>query len=141
MSGPKIVDIRLVQAMQERQRRLAERRFQQVQKQWNAQRLRMQTALAAAGVMSNADDLKAIQQAIRAMDQRLAQLGEERSVEEVVNRGAEWLAFMDAELSRLQQHANDAVLEARLRARSMQAAVTWLHGCRRLAWSRTGRRC
>lgn len=124
MSGPKIVDIRLVQAMQERQRRLAERRFQQVQKQWNAQRLRMQTALAAAGVMSNADDLKAIQQAIRAMDQRLAQLGEARSVEEVVNRGAEWLAFMDAELSRLQQHANDAVLEARLRARSMQAAVT-----------------
>jgi hypothetical protein len=123
MSGPKIVDIRLVQALQERQRRLARQRLQQLQIQWNAQRQRIQAAADAVNPMSDVVDIKAIEQSIAAMDQRLAKLGDEQSLDELVNRGAERLAFMDAELSRLQQQIKDGLLEARLRARSMQASV------------------
>lgn len=123
MSGPKIVDIRLVQAMQERQRRLARKRFEQLQQQWKAQRQRIRAALGTASPMVDADEIKGIEQSIRVMDQRLAQLGEQASLEELISRGAEGLAFMDAELNRLQQKINSALLEARQRARSLQAAV------------------
>jgi len=123
MSGPKIVDIRLVQAMQERQRRLARKRFEQLQQQWKAQRQRIRAALGTASPMVDADEIKGIEQSIRVMDQRLAQLGEQASVEELISRGAQGLAFMDAELNRLQQKINSALLEARQRARSLQAAV------------------
>jgi len=123
MSGPKIVDIRLVQAMQERQRRLARKRFEQLQQQWKAQRQRIRAALGTVSLMADADEINGIELSITAMDQHLAQLGEEQSLDEPINRGAERLAFMDAELNRLQQQINDSLLEARQRARSNQAAV------------------
>jgi uncharacterized protein YukE len=135
MSGPKIVDIRLVQAMQERHRRLARKRFEQLQQQWKAQRQRIRAALGTASPMVDADEIKGIEQSIRDMDQRLAQLGEQASLEELISCGAEGLAFMDAELNRLQQKINSALLEARQRARSLRWQILRLASGLR-AWRR-----
>ena len=68
MSGPKIVDIRLVQAMQERQRRLARKRFEQLQQQWKAQRQRIRAALGTVSLMADADEINGIELSITATE-------------------------------------------------------------------------
>lgn len=123
MSGPKIVDIRVVEAIEERQRRLMRKRFRQLQKQWQQQRQRIEAAVEAIRSLIDADEIKAIEQTIVVMDRRFAQLNDDQSMQELENRGAERLAFMDAELNRLQQQINDSVIEARQRARSLRAAL------------------
>jgi hypothetical protein len=128
MSGPKIVDIRVVEAIEERQRRLMRKRFRQLQKQWQQQRQRIEAAVEAIRSLIDADEIKGIEQTIVAMDRRFAQLNDDQSMQELENRGVERLAFMDAELKRLQQQINDSVIEAQQRARSMRAALTDLAG-------------
>jgi hypothetical protein len=123
MSGPKIVDIRLLEAIQERQRRLIRERFKQLQKQWCEQRQRLEASLVAIRPMIPTNDITAINRSIAAMDQRFAELRDKQSLQELENRGTERLAFMNAELHRLQHQINDSVIEARKRARSMQAAT------------------
>lgn len=128
MSGPKIVDIRLIEAIRERQRRLMRKRVEQLQKQWGEQRQRLEASLQAIRSQSNAADVRAIEQAMVAIDQRFSQIGDDQSIETLQKHGAKRMAFMDSELTRLQQLVNDSVIEARHRARSMQAAVNDLSG-------------
>lgn len=123
MSGPKIVDIRHLEAIQERQRRLMRKRLKQLQKQWQQQRQRLTTALASVRPLLDADEMTAIDRSIAAMDQRFDQLHDDQSLRELQERGTGRLAFMDGELQRLQQQINDSVTQARQRARSMQAAT------------------
>ena len=122
MSGPKIVDIRVTAAIQERQRRLVRLRIKQLQKQWSEHRQRLETALAATRPLLDSDEIMAIDQSIAAMDHRFNQFRDDQSLEEIEQRGMERLAFVDAEILRLQQQINDSVIAARKRARSMQAA-------------------
>lgn len=123
MSGPKIVDIRHLEAIQERQRRLIRKRIKQLQKQWHQQRQRLKTALANVRPLLDADELTAIDRSIEVMDQRFDQLHDDQSVGELPERGTGQLAFMNTELQRLQQLINDSVTQARQRARSLQAAT------------------
>jgi hypothetical protein len=51
------------------------------------------------------------------------QLRDDQSLQELEKRGTERLAFLDAEIQRIQQQINESVVEARQRARSMQAAT------------------
>jgi len=123
MSGPKIVDIRHLEAIQERQRRLIRRRLEQLQRQWREQRQRLETALEAIRSLLDAEEIAAIDRSIAALDQRFMQLRDDQSLQELEKRGTERLAFLDAEIQRLQQQINESVVEARQRARSMQAAT------------------
>lgn len=128
MSGPKIIDIRVVQAIEERQRRLMRKRFRQLQKQWRQQRQRIEAAVATIRPLINADEIRAIEQSIVAMDRHFAQLNDDQSLQELQNRGAERLAFMNSELDRLQQQINESVIESLRRARSLRAAAKDLAG-------------
>ena len=123
MSGPKIVDIRHLEAIRERQRRLIRRRLEQLQRQWREQRQRLETALVAIRSLLDAEEIAAIDRSIAAMDQRFMQLRDDQSLQEVEKHGTERLAFLDAEIQRLQHQINESVVEARQRARSMQAAI------------------
>ena len=51
MSGPKIVDIRVLQAIQERQRRLQEQRLNQLKNQWRNHRNRLDEKLRCGNVI------------------------------------------------------------------------------------------
>ena len=124
MSGPKIVDIRHLEAIQERQRRLMRKRLKQLQKQWLQQRQRLKTSLATVRPLLDADEMNAIDRSIAVMDQRFDQLHEGQSLRELQEQGAGRLAFIDAEVLRLQQLITDSVTQAHQRARSMQAATT-----------------
>jgi hypothetical protein len=128
MSGPKIVDIRLIEANRERQRRLMRKRVEQLQKQWGEQRQRIEASLQAIRSQSDAADVRAIEQVMAAIDQRFSQIGDDQSLDTLQKHGAKRMAFMDSELTRLQQLVNDSVIEARQRARSMQAAVNDMSG-------------
>lgn len=128
MSGPKIVDIRLIEAIRERQRRLMRKRVEQLQSQWGKQRQRLEASLKAIRSQSDAADVRGIEQAMVAIDHRFSQIGDDLSLDNLQKYGSERMAFMDSELSRLQQLVNDSVIEARQRARSMQAAVNDLSG-------------
>ena len=123
MSGPKITDIRHLEAIQERQRRLMQKRLQQLQEQWQQQRQRLKNALETVRPLLGADEVTAIDRSIAAMDQRFEQLDGNQSLGELQERGTGRLVFMDAELLRLQQLITDSLTQARQRARSMQAAT------------------
>ena len=121
MSGPKIVDIRVTAAIQERQRHLVRLRVKQLQKQWREHRQRLEIALAATRPLLASEEIMAIEQSVAAMDQRFRQFSDDQSLQELEQRGTERLAFLDAEILRLQQQINDSVVAGRKRARSMQA--------------------
>ena len=115
MSGPKIVDIRLIEAIRERQRRLMRKRVERLQKQWGEQRQRLEESLQAIRSQSDAADVRAIEQVMAAIDQRFSQIGDDQSLDTLQKHGAKRMAFMDSELARLQQLVNDSVIEARQR--------------------------
>lgn len=128
MSGPKIVDIRHLEAIQERQRRLFRRRLEQVQKRWREQQQRLEVALLAIRPLITADEMTTIERSIAAMDEHFVRLQDDQSLDtqslqDLERRGTERLTFLDAELQQLQQQINDSVVEARQRARSLQAAT------------------
>ena len=53
MSGPKIVYIRVLQAIQELQRRLQEQRLNQLKNQWRSQRKRLDQSLKELQPLAN----------------------------------------------------------------------------------------
>lgn len=128
MSGPKIIDIRLIEAHRERQRRLMRKRVEQLQKRWGEQRQRLEASLQAIRSLSDAADVRAIEQGMAAIDQRFSQIGDDQSLDSLQEQGAKRMAFVDSELTRLQQLVKDSVIVARQQARSMQAAVNDLSG-------------
>lgn len=123
MSGPKIVDIRVIQAMQERQRRLQEQRLKQLQNQWRSQRQRLEKRLKELLPLANSEVLNAMEQSIVAMDRRFEMCQEPDSLENLQRRGDEQLQFMASELEQLRDQMNSAITEVRHRSRSMRAAA------------------
>ncbi|UPM50134.1 hypothetical protein MY494_12645 [Synechococcus sp. A10-1-5-1] len=98
-------------------------RFKQMQNQWQQQRQRIEAALVEIRSLNEADVIRAIERSIFDMDRSFAQLNGDQSLQELEARGAARLAFMEAQLERINQQIKDSVLEARQRARSLQAAV------------------
>ena len=123
MSGPKIVDIRVIQAMQERQRRLQEQRLNQLHSQWRSQRQRLEKNLKDLVPLANSEVIGAMEQSIAAMDRRFEKFQEADSLEDLQRRGEQQLQFMASELDQLREQRNTAITEVRQRSRSMRAAA------------------
>lgn len=123
MSGPKIVDIRVLQAIQERQRRLLEERQKQLQTQWLNQRKRLEKSLKELQPLANSEVIGAMEQALAAMDRRFEKIQEADSLVDLQRRGEQQLQFMASELDQLREQMNTALIEVRQRTRSMRAAA------------------
>ncbi|MCX5954307.1 MAG: hypothetical protein NTZ40_12635 [Cyanobacteria bacterium] len=123
MSGPKIVDIRVLQAIQERQRRLQEQRLKQLQNQWRSQRKRLEQSLKELQPLANSEVIGAMEKSMTAMDRRFEKIQEADSLEDLQRRGEQQLQFMASELDQLREQMNNAITEVRQRSRSMQAAA------------------
>jgi hypothetical protein len=74
MSGPKIVDIRVLQAIQERQRRLQEQRLKHLQNQWRSQRKRLEQSLKELQPLANSEVIGAMEKSMTAMDRRFEKI-------------------------------------------------------------------
>jgi small-conductance mechanosensitive channel len=101
MSGPKIVDIRVLQAIQERQRRLLEQRQKQLQAQWRNQRKLLERSLKDLQPLANSEvivameqSMTAMEQSMTAMDRRFEKIQETDSLEDLQRRGEQQLQFM-----------------------------------------------
>ncbi len=123
MSGPKIVDIRVLQAIQERQRRLQEQRLKHLQNQWRSQRKRLEQSLKELQPLANSEVIGAMEKSMTAMDRRFEKIQEADSLEDLQIRGEQQLQFMDSELDQLREQINTAITEVRQRSRSMRAAA------------------
>ena len=123
MSGPKIVDIRVLQAIQERQRRLQEQRLKHLQNQWHSQRKRLEQSLKELQPLANSEVIGAMEKSMTAMDLRFDKIQEADSLEDLQRRGEQHLQFMTSELDQLREQMNTAITEVRQRSRSMRAAA------------------
>lgn len=123
MSGPKIVDIRVLQAIQERQRRLQEQRLKHLQNQWHSQRKRLEQSLKELQPLANSEVIGAMEKSMTAMDLRFDKIKEADSLEDLQRRGEQHLQFMTSELDQLREQMNTAITEVRQRSRSMRAAA------------------
>jgi hypothetical protein len=123
MSGPKIVDIRVLQAIQERQRRLQEQRLKHLQNQWRSQRKRLEQSLKELQPLANSEVIGAMEKSMTAMDRRFEKIQEADSLEDLQIRGEQQLQFMASELDQLREQMNTAITEVRQRSRSMRAAA------------------
>jgi hypothetical protein len=123
MSGPKIVDIRVLQAIQERQRRLQEQRLLQLQNQWRSQRKRLEKSLKELKPLANSEVIGAMEKSMIAMDRRFEKIQEADSLEDLQNRGEQQLQFMTSELNLLREQMNTAITDIRQRSKSMRAAA------------------
>ena len=123
MSGPKIVDIRVLQAIQERQRHLQEQRLKHLQNQWRSQRKRLEQSLKEFQPLANSEVIGAIEKSMTAMDRRFEKIQEADSLEDLQIRGEQQLQFMASELDQLREQMNTAITEVRQRSRSMRAAA------------------
>ena len=83
MSGPKIVDIRVLQAIQERQRRLQEQRLKHLQNQWRSQRKRLEQSLKELQPLANSEVFGAMDKSMTAMDRRFEKIQEADSLEDL----------------------------------------------------------
>jgi hypothetical protein len=124
MSGPKIVDIRVLQAIQERQRRLLEQRQKQLQAQWRNQRELLERSLKELQPLANSEVIVAMEQSMTAMDRRFEKIQETDSLEDLQRRGEQQLQFMASELDQLREQMNTTITEVRQRSRSMRVAVS-----------------
>jgi hypothetical protein len=124
MSGPKIVDIRVLQAIQERQRRLLEQRQKQLQAQWRNQRKLLERSLKELQPLANSEVIVAMEQSMTAMDRRFEKIQETDSLEDLQRRGEQQLQFMASELDQLREQMNTTITEVRQRSRSMRVAVS-----------------
>ena len=123
MSGPKIVDIRVLQAIQERQRRLQEQRLKQLQNQWRSQRRRLEKSLKELQPLTNSEVIGVMEKSMTAMDRRFEKIQEADSLEALQKLGEQQLQFMASELDQLREQMNTAISEVRQRSRSMRAAA------------------
>jgi len=123
MSGPKIVDIRVLQAIQERQRRLQEQRLKHLQNQWRSQRKRLEQSLKELQPLANSEVIGAMEKSMTAMDRRFEKIQEADSLEDLQRPGEQQLQFMTSELDQLREQMNTAITGVRQRSRSMRAAA------------------
>ena len=94
MSGTKIVDISVLQAIQERQRRLQEQRLKHLQNQWHSQRKRLEHSLKELQPLANSEVIGAMEKSMTAMDRRFEKIQEADSLEDLQRRGEQHLQFM-----------------------------------------------
>lgn len=126
MSGPKIIVYNVTPQMEERLRQEVRHRLQQMQGQWQPQRLRLLGCLDQLEQRADGASVKAIQESIALLDRRFTELQDPVSVNQLMrdiyqNRAN--FDFLTEEIERLRDQVTTVAVQANLREQSMQFAV------------------
>ena len=97
MSGPKIVDIRALQAQRERQLRLLRERIAYQRKQWERSSKRLQDAINELAEQADSQTVKTIKAAVQQIEQRFQNLPDDTDLEQMLQLSEAHLQFIEQE--------------------------------------------
>ncbi len=123
MSGPKIVDIRVLQAQRERQLRLLRERIAYQRKQWERSRQRLQDAINELADQADGQTVKTIQAAVEKIEQRFQSWPDDIDLEQLLRLSEAQLQFIEQETQELKEQLTRQLAEARQGQRSLQLAI------------------
>lgn len=123
MSGPKIVDIRVLQAQRERQLRLLRERIAYQHKQWEQSRQRLQAAINELADQDDGQIVKTIQAAVQQIEQRFQSWPDDTDLEELLQLSEAQLRFIEQETQELKEQLTQKLADARQGQRSLQLAI------------------
>jgi hypothetical protein len=123
MSGPKIVDIRALQAQRERRLRLLRERIAYQRKQWERSRQRLQDAIEELADQDDGQTVKTIQASVQQIEQRFQGLPDDADLEELLQLIEAQLRFIEQETQELKEQLTRKLADARQGQRSLQLAI------------------
>ena len=123
MSGPKIVDIRVLQAQRERQLRLLRERIAYQHKQWERSRQRLQAAIEELSDQDDSQIVKTIQAAVQQIEQRFQKWPDDTDLEELLQLSEAQLRFIEQETQELKEQLTRQLADSRQGQRSLQLAI------------------
>ena len=123
MSGPKIVDIRVLQAQRERQLRLLRERIAYQHKQWERSHQRLQAAIEELANQDDGQIVKTIQAAVQQIEQRFQKWPDDTDLEELLQLSEAQLHFIEQETQELKEQLTRQLADSRQGQRSLQLAI------------------
>lgn len=123
MSGPKIVDIRVLQAQRERQLRLLRERIAHQRKQWERSRQRLEDAINELADQADGQTVKTIQAAVQQIEQRFQSWPDDTDLEQLLQLSEAQLRFIEQETQELKEQLTRQLADARQGQRSLQLAI------------------
>jgi DNA repair exonuclease SbcCD ATPase subunit len=123
MSGPKIVDIRVLQAQRERQLRLLRERIAYQRKQWERSRQRLQDAINELADQADGQTVKTMQAAVQQIEQRFQSWPDDTDLEQLLQLSEAQLRFIEQETQELKEQLTRQLADARHGQRSLQLAI------------------
>ena len=123
MSGPKIVDIRVLQAQRERQLRLLRERIVCQRKQWERSRQRLQDAINELAGQADGQTVKTIQAAVQKIEQRFQSWPDDTDLEQLLQLSEAQLRFIEQETQELKEQLSRQLADSRQGQRSLQLAI------------------
>ena len=136
MSGPKIVDIRALQAQRERQLRLLRERIAYQRKQWERSSKRLQDAINELAEQADSQTVKTIKAAVQQIEQRFQNLPDDTDLEQMLQLSEAHLQFIEQETKELKEQLTRELGDARQGQRSLQLAIA--DAASRLEWAGLG---
>jgi len=123
MSGPKIVDIRVLEAQRERELRLLRERIAHQRKQWERNRQLLQVAIHELADQADGQALKSIKASVQQIDQRFQSWPEDTDLEQLLHLSEAQLHFIEQESQELKEQLTRELADARHGHRSLQLAI------------------
>ncbi|MCP9784285.1 hypothetical protein KBY83_13350 [Cyanobium sp. WKJ7-Wakatipu] len=123
MSGPKIVDIRVLQAQRERQLRLLRERIAYQHKQWELSRQRLQVAINELADQADGQTVKTIEAAVQQIEQRFQSWPDDTDLEQLLQLSEAQLRFIEQETQELKEQLTRQLADSRQGQRSLQLAI------------------
>ncbi len=123
MSGPKIVDIRVLQAQRERELRLLRERIAYQREQWESSRQRLQEAINELADRADGQTVKTIKAAVQKIEQRFQSWPDDTDLELLLLRSDAQLQFIEQETKELKDQLICELGDARQGKRSLQLAI------------------
>ena len=123
MSGPKIVDIRVLQAQRERQLRLLRERIAYQHKQWELSRQRLQVAINELADQADGQTVKTIEAEVQQIEQRFQSWPDDTDLEQLLQLSEAQLRFIEQETQELKEQLTRQLADSRQGQRSLQLAI------------------
>lgn len=123
MSGPKIVDIRVLQAQRERQLRLLRERIAYQRKQWERSSQRLQDAIKELADQADSQTVKAIKAAVQQIEQGFQNSPDDTDLEQLLLLSEAQLRFIEQETKEFKEQLTRQLGDARQGRRSLQLAI------------------
>lgn len=123
MSGPKIVDIRVLQAQRERELRLLRERIAYQRKQWEGSRQRLQEAINELADQADGQTLKTIKATVQKIEQRFQSWPDDTDLEQLLRLSEAQLQFIEQETKELKDQLTRELGDARQGQRLLQLAI------------------